>query len=259
MCTSRRASAFAGLALACLFGLGASLAAAAVREDAPALTLDSADVTAKWRQGWLRPGAAVRFGGTVAEPSSLTVVLRPTHRGVVTARKEFTLAKAGPYTLRLRLPPRALPGDYTLRILGKSDTADLTPVKTTVTVPAPPEGVVDRALVGTTPEGPWLSYVGDTGPALHGLYKDLWVRFRFLYPPSGRKIELVWKLRWHTIIGRVCRRFEDTIDTHAGSGDPLPSGTWNVLLKIDGRVAKQMDVRLVSGPKHFGTGKSPGC
>ena len=118
-------------------------------------------------------------------------------------------------------------------------------VETVVKVPAPPEGVIDRALVGTTRSGPWLQYVGNTGPAVSGRHTTLWVRFRFLYPPQGRRVELVWKLRWNTVIGKVDRRYANTIDTYASSTQPLPKGVWLVVLKIDGRVAKRMNVRLL--------------
>ena len=47
------------------------------------------------------------------------------------------------------------------------------------------------------------------------------------------------------MIGRVYRRYRNTIDTYARSTAPLPQGLWNVVLRIDGRVAKQMDVRLL--------------
>jgi hypothetical protein len=70
------------------------------------------------------------------------------------------------------------------------------------------------------------------------------VRFRFLYPPNGRKVELVWKLRWHVLVGKIDRRYANTIDTFAGSSAALPKGVWLVVLKIDGRIAKRMSVRL---------------
>jgi len=116
------------------------------------------------------------------------------------------------------------------------------------TAPAPPEGVLDRAEVGTTPNRPWLLYRGQSPPVVHGSHKELWMRFRFLSPPGGRHIERVWKMSWHRIVGKVSNRYADSLDTFYSSANPLPSGRWTVVLTIDGRIAKQMDVLLRSSP-----------
>jgi hypothetical protein len=231
--------------LVLLVGLGVPGALAAVRDEAPTLSLDCAVVGAQWKEGWLRPEAAVRFTGNVTAPSTLTAFLRPVGRDIVTARlADFSVAQAGRFSGTLRLPPRALPGPYRLRILSTSSPPRPKPVDCPVEIPAPPEGVIDRALVGTSLKGPWLRYVGNTGPAVRGAHKTLWVRFRFLYPPTGKRIQIVWKLRWHIVVGKVYRRYQNTLDTVASSGAPLPKGVWLVVLTIDGRIAKKMDVRL---------------
>jgi hypothetical protein len=102
--------------------------------------------------------------------------------------------------------------------------------------------VLDRAEVGATPTGPWLLYKSGTPPIVHGSHKELWMRFRFLSPPSGKNIELVWKLHWHRVVGKVYKLYKDTLTTSVSSGTPLPSGHWSAILLIDGRVAKKMDV-----------------
>jgi hypothetical protein len=221
---------------------GHSALAAGIRHT-QALTISGAVANAHWRQGWLRPGATVRFTGNVEAPSSLTAALRPVDRpGVVTARIVFDVAGAGPFSEQLRLPPRPLPGNYSLRVGGTSGETRLTPVDVPVTIPAPTEGVLDQAEVGTTPSGPWLLYRSGSPPVVHGSHKELWMRFRFLYPPSGKNIELVWKLHWHTVVGKVYKLYKNTLTTSVTSGAPLPSGHWSAVLKIDGRVAKKMDV-----------------
>ena len=232
----------AGVVLALLLG-AASQSVGAVGGPAP-LTIGATAVTATWKEGWLRPGASVRFSGR-AEPGPLSASLRPVSRpGVVTARLDFTPTQAGTYAKTLKLPPRALPGRYELRLVSTRPAPRPAPAEAIVRVPAPPEGVIDRALVGPTKSGPWSQYVGDTGPALSGQHKELWVRFRFLYPPEGKKVELVWKLAWRKVLGKVDRRYANTIDTYARSGSVLPKGVWLVVLTIDGRVAKRMSVRL---------------
>jgi hypothetical protein len=229
---------FVGLSL-----VVASSASPAGARHADALTVSSAVASAHWKEGWLLPGANVRFTGSVDAASSLTAALRPLDRpGTVTARTTFEVAGAGPFSRQLRLPPRPLPGTYSLRLGGTSGAARLEPVDVTVTIPAPPEGVLDRAEVGTTPSGPWSLYKTGTPPIVHGSHKELWMRFRFLYPPTGKNIELVWKLHWHRVVGRVYKLYKDTLTTSVASGAPLPSGHWSAVLMIDGRVAKKMDV-----------------
>lgn len=232
------------LVSALLAGAVVPTAIAGVRDEAPTLTVDTAVVKASWKEGWLRPGATLRFTGTVSEPSTLTAVLRPVDRDVVTARLPEFEALSGSFGQTMSLPARPLPGPYRLRVASLNPPPRPQPVDLVVTIPAPREGVIDRALVGTSRNGPWLQYVGNTGPSVTGSHKILWVRFRFLYPPSGHRVELVWRLRWHKVIGKVYKRYKNTIDTYAKSGQPLAKGVWLVVLKIDGRVAKRMDVRL---------------
>jgi hypothetical protein len=208
----------------------------------------------------LKPGAAIRFRGSVDAPAKLSAILKPLDRpGIVTARLDFDVPQSGSFTEKLKLPPRPLPGGYSLRLVGVSATEQLDPASLDVQIPAPPEGVLDKAEVSGNPNGPWLMYNGSSGPALHGQFKDLWMRFHFLYPPSGKTVELLWTLRWHRVVGHVCRRYQNVIETHAGATSPLPVGIWRVVLKIDGRVAKQMDVRLDSGPEHFLVGSKSTC
>ena len=206
------------------------------------VTLDDATVHATWRQGWLQPGAAIAFKGSVDEPSTLTAILRPAaHRGTVTAKKTFDVAQIGEFTGTLPLPPRPLPGRYTLRIL-RSDAAGAASL--VVEVPAPPEGVLDRALVGPAMAGPWQSYNVNSAPVFHGSHDELWMRFHFLSPPTSSVVELIWKYRWHIVLGKVYKRYKHVLLTYAKSGAPLAHGTWVVTLRIGGRIAKQMDVVL---------------
>ena len=84
---------------------------------------------------------------------------------------------------------------------------------------------------------------------MSGPQRELWVRFPFLSPPRGHDVSLVWRLRWRVVVGTVRRAYDDTIETYARSPTALPAGTWTVLLKVDGRVAKRMAVRLSDGPQ----------
>ncbi len=244
MVAGRAAMVRVGILLAPLSLVAMHSAFPAGARNTDALTVTSAVVDAHWNQGWLRPGAKVQLAGSVDAPSSLTVALRPVDRpGIVTARAVFKVGNAGPFTELLRLPPRPLPGTYSLRVGGTSGGGTpLAPVDVTITIPAPAEGVLDQAEVGATRSGPWLLYKSGSPPVVQGSHKELWMRFRFLYPPTGKDIELVWKLHWHTVVGKVYKLYKDTLTTSVSSGAPLPSGHWSAVLKIDGKVAKRMDV-----------------
>jgi len=50
------------------------------------------------------------------------------------------------------------------------------------------------------------------------------------------------------IVGKVSKRYADMLDTFCSSANPLPSGRWTVVLTIDGRIAKQIDVLHRSSP-----------
>jgi hypothetical protein len=162
-------------------------------------------------------------------------------------RVDRTVTRAGPFTLTLPLYVRSLPGKYTLRIVGLDESAGLEPAVATVTLPPPLEGVVDRAEVGTSKNGPWHVYDIDhhSSPVLRGKYKELYTRFTFLSPPRGGRIEVVWRLQWRKIVGKKYKAYRDTIYTFAKSAAPLPAGTWLVTLEVNDRVAKRGSVRIV--------------
>ncbi|HEX4519233.1 MAG TPA: hypothetical protein VH063_06590 [Gaiellaceae bacterium] len=222
-------------------------AAEARAANAAPLSLTTAIANAHWSEGWLKPGANIRFSGTAQAPTTLTAALRPVGRaGVVTARASFELAHAGAFTEQIHLPPRPLPGVYSLRVGGTSAGATLPPVEIKVTIPAPPEGVLDRVEVSTSPSGPWLVYGNGSAPVISGAHRELWMRFRFLYPPTGKQVQLVWKMRWHVVVGKISKLVKDTLNTSVASKTALPSGHWVAVLKFDGRIAKKMDVILRS-------------
>jgi hypothetical protein len=219
-------------------------AAIAAAGDASTFTIDQTAVHASWKEGWLRPGAAVRFAGTLGAPATLHVVLRPVARpNIVTVQETLDVAQAGAYSEVVKLPPRPLPGAYTLTVRPSTATGDLAPVTVRVSVPTPPEGVLDRALVSTTKSGPWQRF-DTSAPVVHGEHRQLWARFAFLAPPTGKNISIVWRLNWHRLIGVIDHRYKASLDTFVRSGTALPSGAWTITLSVDGRVAKRAEIRI---------------
>ena len=217
------------------------------RAGPPGVSVTRAVVAAKWHEGWLRPGAAVRLTGRVDAPSRVTATLRPVGRkGVVTARVDADVARAGSFLAKVPLPPRPLPGRYRLHVTASGGRAPKA-ADVLVRIPAPREGVVGGAGASTSSAGPWLRYNRNT-PALSDPQRELWMRFPFLSPPQGQDVSIVWRLKWRVVVGTVHKRYDNTIESYARSATPLPAGTWTALLKVDGRVAKRMAVRLLSGP-----------
>ena len=238
----RRATC-AALATAVL--LTTASATSARRAAAPALTLDKASVTAVWKEGYLRPGAAIRFSGTAAGPSHIKAILRPkTGPKRVTAAIEFDVAAAGSFKEKIELTPRPIPGAYTLRLVGTSAGSKLPAAQANVSIPTPPEGVVARSEVSLAKGGKQVPRQGQV-PVVKGTPTTIWVRYRFLYPPKGRNIKVTWNLHWRHKLGVVDKKYGKTIDTFVKSGAPLPAGVWNVVLTVDGRIAKQTSVHVV--------------
>jgi hypothetical protein len=228
------------LLLATTAGVLAMLVTAGGARPAPSqatLTLDDAVVNASWKESWLTGN--VVFTGSVSGQSELSASLRrldPEPR-VVAARVTIS-APPGVYTGTLRFPNRALPGTYLLHVSGTSGGEQLTPVEKTVTLPAPPEGIVDRSWVSRTKDGPAVRRV--KGPV-----KQLFATFHFAVPPSEvRSVRLLWRTPQFNFVGEVRKPYSTTITTFLKSGSPLPKGTWYCLVTVNEIVTKRVSVRV---------------
>ena len=155
----------------------------------------------------------------------------------VAAKRTLTVASGG-YSGTLDLPHRALPGTYLLRVVGTSSGIALTPVEATLTLPAPPEGIVDKASVGLTAGGKAIRKV-------KGSVKQLYGRFHFLVAPKLRTaVRLVWRTPQFNFVGEVRKRYSTNVRTFVKSGQPLPKGTWYCLLTVNEIVVKRVSVRV---------------
>lgn len=232
-----RRPAAAGLALVAVLVSLATAADVRPASAEPSLTLDTATLTSSWKESWLTGNVA--YGGTVGEASELNIFLRRTSPTptVVAARKTQSVA-AGGYSGTLELPHRALPGTYVLRVVGTSGGIALPAVESTLTLPAPPEGVVDKSVVSRTPGGKSIRKV--KGPV-----KELFARFHFIVPPDIRAVvRLLWRTPQFNFVGEVRKPYATTLDTFIRSGSPLPKGTWYCLLQVNEIVVKRVAVRI---------------
>ena len=190
------------------------------------VNLSNVKLNAHWKQGWLT--ASVHFTVTSSGPATLVATVRPVAPGPVAAVGHYTFSQAGSKSESLKLPARLLPRDYVLKV------GDAT---ARFTVPTPPEGVVDSAIVSTTPSGPAAHAV----PAV----KTLYVRFHFLVPPPGAKqVKIEWRTPSFTFVGAVTKPYATTVVSSLSSGSPLPAGTWYAILMVGGKIAKEQDVRV---------------
>lgn len=209
------------------------------------MTLDQPRFTGQWRLGFLERGR-VRVTGTAGVAARLRAWVRSSSDGKVYAKREFSSA-AGRYSATLRLPARPLPGRYRVYVVGLSPV--LPRVDRNVTVPTPPEGVVDRAVVSARRGGPGVT-------VLRGSRHEAWARFHFLTPPPrGRKLTIQWRTPSYQLICQSSRGplkgcrlpvdYAETVTTHVRSfGAPLAFGKWEARLSVGGKLARKTFVRL---------------
>jgi hypothetical protein len=231
----RRGSALVAIALTLsVLVLGAGAGSTAVEQ--ATLTLDGATVNASWQESWLIGNVTIT--GTVSGQSELSAFLRrlEPEPKVIAARVTFS-AVAGGYTAVLKFPNRALPGTYLVRVTGTSGGEELKPVETTVTLPAPPEGIVDRSAVSLNPGGKSVRRVKAST-------RELFARFHFVVPPETRAVRILWRTPQFNFVGEVRKPYKPTVESFIKSGRPLAKGTWYVLLQVNEAVTKRIAVRV---------------
>lgn len=225
---ARRAAVLALLAAA----VGASPGGATP----PALSLDSAIVSATWKESWLT--GTVRFSGNVGGAASLTVTIKPAgNAGAPPAAKATVDTAGGEFSGELKLPARVLPGTYAVRAYGTSNGEKLVATERDVIVPGPPEGIVDRAWATTTRGGPPMKRIA--GPRT-----ELWAHFHFLYPPKSGKITAAWYTPSYKYIGTVTRNYRQNFDTFVRVRGGLERGNWWVVMRSGKRIAIRVALRL---------------
>lgn len=210
--------------------------AAASERRTPKLTLQGATVSANWREGWFT--GSVKLRGTIGAPARLTAILRRVAGGSLPRRLDLTVRRAGRFRAELTLPARPLPGLYRLRLTGSSGIGALPTVERNVRVPAPAEGIVDRAIASAKRGGP-------RAPVLRGPRQVLFARFHFLLAPRAQRVQVDWRTPSYVSYSTTSMPYAPTIHTRVRSSNaPLEPGIWYCILSVGGKVAKRLVVRI---------------
>ena len=226
--------------LTALVVLGVMASASAVASHTAAtLTIRSATCTGcKWSQGWFK--GSVKFSAVVDGASQLQATVRSAKTNkLVIAPRVFSVG-AGTFTKTIALSSRPLPtGAYLMGLTGTSGGVSLPAVTKTFAVPTPVEGVADRSYASATKNGKPVKVISG-GP--HVIY----AHFHFLQRPTqASKVRFTWRRPNYTVVGTVTKRYRDTFYTYVRPlGGALEPGTYYCYLKVSGKLAKGLSVRV---------------
>jgi hypothetical protein len=203
----------------------------------PVVSLKSATLSSKWKESWLT--GSIRFSGTVSAAADLRVSLRPKTGGSVAAAVDLPGLQPGSYGGTLTLPNRLLPKVYRLTVSGTSANGPIAPVHRDVTLPAPPEGIVDRAWASRTKNGKPVT-------TIPGNPTEVWAHFHFVVPPKSRRVRNRWyspNFRWWG--EKKNKPWTPIVHTRLAAAK-LDKGVWFAYMFSENRVVKRWRVRLGS-------------
>jgi len=234
----RQTVAIAGV----LVGLTAASALAA-SQTGSAVTISSATVTAKWHESYVHGN--VKFTGSESAASRLEASLRAVKTGRLISVKTFSVG-AGTFTHTIGLSARPVPGAYRLRL---KETPTGSAADRNVTIPTPPEGVVDRAYTSKTKNGPPVKVIRDA--------KIIYAHFHFVSRPKTNVLTFNWRkpgnpkvrftgyakkpYRTNVFITFVCVK---TVVGGPCVGQELRKGKWYCIVYARGKVVKRQRVTV---------------
>src|SRR5262249_53000905 len=232
------------LLLAAVVGISAgSGAALGSRGVEPAVRITNASVAAKWKESFMK--GTLSFSGTPSGPVSLGASVRSvvSHK-LVAAPLRFSASANFSKTIKLGAQP--IPGQYLLHLADPTTGNKL--AEMIVTIPAPPEGVVDTVYFSRTESGAPVK-------VFHGTTSTVFVHFHFAAPPQARSVTFTWKKPGNPQVrftGMATKPYKQTVSSfvcakyigHKCGGGTLRTGKWYAILTAAGRVVKRQDVRV---------------
>ncbi len=229
--------------LAGLLGVGllVSGTALASHQTASAVTINSASVSAKWHESYVK--GSVSFSGTESGAIELGASLRNVATGHLISVKRFSVG-GGTFTQSVKLSARPVPGTYRLRLkeMPAGAAADRN-----VTIPAPPEGVVDRAYTSNT-NGPPVKVIRNA--------KIIYAHFHFIARPQTNVLTFNWRKPGNPKVrftGYAKKTYHANVYTFvcvkqsAGGSclnQELRTGKWYCIVYARGRVVKRQEVTV---------------
>src|SRR5262249_39092372 len=147
----------------------------------PAVRITNASVAAKWKESYMK--GTLSFRGTTSGPVSVEASVRSVaSHELVAAPLRFSASTNFSRTIKLGAQP--VPGRYLLHLADPTTGNKLAEI--IVTIPAPPEGVIDTAYFSRTQSGPPVK-------VFRGTTSTVFVHFHFVAAPQARSVTFTWK------------------------------------------------------------------
>ena len=209
----------------------------------PAVAITNASVAAKWKESYMK--GSLSFSGTTSGPVSIEASVRSVASGkLVAAPLRFSASST--FAKKITLGAQPVPGQYRLHL--EDPTTGNKLAETIVTIPAPPEGVVDTVYFSRTQSGPRVK-------VFRGTTSTIYVHFHFVARPQARSVTFTWKKPGNPKVrftGTATKPYEQTVLSfvcakyvgHRCGGGQLRTGKWYAILTAAGRVVKRQDVRV---------------
>jgi hypothetical protein len=224
----------------CVAG-GSALAA---RGAEPAVAITNATVTAKWKESYMK--GSLSFTGTTSAPVSIEASVRSVASRKLVA-KPLRFSASSTFSKKITLGAQPVPGQYRLHLENPATGNKLAEI--IVTIPAPPEGVIDEAYMTNTKNGRRMKTIKNA--------KIIYAHIHFSARPQASTITFKWQKPGNPKVrftGFATQRYAPTMDTfvcvkRTGGGGPclnkpLRKGKWYLVVIAGGQVVKRQDIRV---------------
>jgi hypothetical protein len=197
----------------------------------------------KWKASVAR--GVLRVSGVVGRPALAKVQLRRPRGGALLT--ESVTVDKGKFVLLPKLLPglltggaRLFPGGFMVSLTGTSGKLKMPLQIQTITLPAPPEGVVRKSYPSTSQGGRQVKAV----PAKQG---QAYANFRFESQPArNAKITIRWYWPNGKLLGTIKKSNRPTVFSFIGTptGNSLPKGNWVAELRAGNKIVQRLLVRV---------------
>ena len=198
--------------------------------------IDAAAFSVSWNQS-IGTGKLL-VHGRIAKTAQVDVQLARSGGGKLVS--EHLSLPAGHFSIALKLDPALglIPGGFVVTISGKSGRLSVPPQVKTLSLAAPPGGVVGRAFASASANGAPTATVHANG-------KQAFVTFDFkAQPPRGQSLTVAWFEPGGKLLGQATKSSAPTITSSVKSNGPLPRGAWHVDLRSGKTLVKTVTINV---------------